>query len=121
MFFGLWMFFKRPRSRKRVAWTCAPRARRVILNTAEGVQAAFCLSTKISDAHAARSCELHLKKRSQKWLATIDPLGFVQKLHQLIFPQRRYRMAAVAAGFVAQGNHDGAPVRDAFNLALEDS
>ena len=30
-------------------------------------------------------------------------------------------MTAVAAGFVAQWNHDGAPVRDALDLALEDA
>ena len=46
---------------------------------------------------------------------------FVEELHQLIFPERGKGVAAVAAGFVAHWHDDGAAVRDALDLALEDT
>ena len=48
-------------------------------------------------------------------------LGFLQQFHQLIFPQAGDGVAAVAARFVAHWNHDGATVRNAFDLAFENT
>ena len=53
--------------------------------------------------------------------ALLAALRFAEQLHQLIFPQRCDRVAAVAARFVAHGNHNSATVRDALYLALEDT
>src|SRR6266513_3520173 len=46
---------------------------------------------------------------------------FFEQLHQLIFPQRGDRVAAMTTCLVAQRNYNRAPVRDALDLALEDS
>ncbi len=46
-------------------------------------------------------------------------LRFLEQTHQLIFPQRRNCVAAVAASLVAQWNDNGAPARNALDLTLE--
>ena len=46
---------------------------------------------------------------------------FLEQLHQLIFPQAGDGVAAVAARFVAEWNHDRAAVRHTLDLALEDA
>src|SRR5258708_6797867 len=44
---------------------------------------------------------------------------FLEQLHQLIFPQRRDRVATVATCFVAHRNHDRTPLRDALYLLFK--
>src|SRR4029453_3115489 len=47
--------------------------------------------------------------------------GSLQQIDQLIFPERGHGVAPMAACFLAQRNHDRAPFRHTFNLALEDA
>ena len=53
--------------------------------------------------------------------ALLAALRFAEQLDQLIFPQRRNRVAAVAARFVTHGNHNRAAVWDALYFGLQDS
>src|SRR3954469_4388761 len=46
---------------------------------------------------------------------------FLEPDRQLIFPKRGDGVTAVPARFFAQGNDERAPMRDAFDLALENS
>src|SRR5205823_9056196 len=46
---------------------------------------------------------------------------FFQEAFQLALPKRRDRVAAVAAGLVAEWKHDRAPFRYALDFALENS
>src|SRR4051812_9777765 len=47
-------------------------------------------------------------------------LRSLKQLQELILPQTRKGVTAVPAGLVARWNNKGAPVRHAFDLALED-
>src|SRR5205085_4953091 len=46
---------------------------------------------------------------------------FLQQSLQLVLPKRRNGVAAVAARFVAERNHNRASFRDAFDFAFENS
>ncbi len=48
-------------------------------------------------------------------------LGLFEQFDQVVLPERRNRMSAVAACFLAQGENDGATLRDALDFALQNS
>ena len=69
----------------------------------------------------SRSCRAKTCQKDRGYdFRLVTWFGFFEQLHQLIFPQAGDGVAAVAARFVAEWNHDRAAVRHALDLALED-